>query len=155
MCVLVSTYFYADTNQDIHEQIKSFSYFSLMQAYPRTRQRGRDSSASWRLSIGPGFFPLTLLHLTNLLVILTLVPSGCSVTIQVLRRDITHGRSLQMHPIQLGVVKRRSEHEELGVTSRRGEQYFACQARQKRIFDLLFNSEPKLWAAAVHCSLLH
>src|SRR6218665_872399 len=31
-----------------------------------TRQIGRDSSASWRVLDGPGFFHLTFLHSTNL-----------------------------------------------------------------------------------------
>src|SRR6218665_192081 len=50
---------------------------------------GRDSSASWRNSDGPGFFHLPLLHSMNLHGMLTLVCSGQSSPTRTTCRDTT------------------------------------------------------------------
>src|SRR6218665_3807144 len=54
-----------------------------------TRQIGRDSSASWRVLDGPGFFHLTFLHSTNLHGMLTLFCSGQSAPTRTTCRDTT------------------------------------------------------------------
>src|SRR6218665_493644 len=62
-----------------------------------TRQMGRDSSASWRVLDGPGFFYLTFLHSTNLHGMLTLVCS-CSDPDHVLRHYFTDKTGQNLRP---------------------------------------------------------